>query len=165
MARESQQPERMQEQSQQLREMAERMLRDMTPEEREELRQLAQEMQRRGDLPDMPPGAGGGRAGDRPHPADAQRTAPHRGGVEPVDARRPPPSPREQPRERVLAEWFGEGEEQPGDVSRGIPVDALRQAAQSAERGLEQQPIPPRYSDLVRRVFRRYSEGGAADGQ
>jgi len=41
----------------------------------------------------------------------------------------------------------------------------MKEAAQGAERAVEGQEVPARYSDLVRRVFRRYSggeQGGAA---
>jgi hypothetical protein len=36
----------------------------------------------------------------------------------------------------------------------------MREAARGAERAIEQQQVPAKYQELVRRVFRRYSEGG-----
>lgn len=173
MAQDGRQAERMQQQSQQIQDMAERMLRDMSPEEREELRRMAEQMQRQG-TPQMPPprqvtrpdgqedplGLGHGGPGREPQsPMAQQPTTPHLGDVDPVDARPPEQRPSTpQQRERVLAEWFGEGIS-PSDEGR-IPFEAIRQAAQSAERAVEQQAVPPRYSDLVRRVFRRYAQQG-----
>jgi hypothetical protein len=139
------------EQSQRVREMARKMLEESTPEQRE--RAMARSGREGGER--------GGNAG-----LDAKRhtgVAPPpvgEGETQPVDARRGPES-NARPPERVIAEWYSD---KPVDRTAGSapdPGQAMRAAAAGAERAIEQQAVPPRYSDLVRRVFRRYSEEAA----
>ncbi len=116
-----------------LREQAERVMQDLSPQEREELRRLAEQIAReRGPTPD--------------DFTDA-RTAD-------MDARRP--GGTEDDAGRVIAEWLTEGKPE-GDASRGT-VDAQRrlaEAAQGAQRAIEEQRAPSRYSDIIRRYFQR----------
>jgi hypothetical protein len=116
-----------------MREQARELLEKATPEEREKLRrELADRAGREGF--DGPPT----RSGSRPWDA----------GSETVDAR-DPNADREGEREQVLDEWFNpEGEPPGGDaIPGGSPgartTEALREAADSAERAIEQQRVPP----------------------
>lgn len=67
---------------------------------------------------------------------------------------------------RPLAPVSGgrEAGERPSDPNAPLPVvepitpARLREAISGAERAIEQQSLPDRRSDLVRRVFRRYAE-------
>lgn len=74
-----------------------------------------------------------------------------------VEASRPAESAREQ----VISEWLGEpgSEESPG--ARQVVAERLREAAAGAERAVEQQSVPSRHADLIRRVFRRYQDRAA----
>jgi hypothetical protein len=75
--------------------------------------------------------------------------------TEPVDARG---QPKTDPSEHVIADYFNN---KPSPRT-GAPGPTLQQgvsdAAKGAERAIEQQAVPSQYSDLVRRVFRRYVE-------
>ncbi|MEO1583818.1 MAG: hypothetical protein AAFR96_04500 [Planctomycetota bacterium] len=82
---------------------------------------------------------------------------PWSGPTELVDARDDAPSAGEP--ERVVSEWFRDPEGRP--VEAGAPSsapDVMRRAAGDAERAIEQQAVPRRHEDLIRRVFRRYAE-------
>jgi hypothetical protein len=121
------------EQAERLREQAERVMQDMTPQEREELRRLAEQIarERGSSIDDF---------------ADARTSD--------MDARRP--SDPENDAGRVIAEWLTEGKPD-ADASRGA-VDAKRrlaEAAQGAQRAIEEQQAPSRYSDIIRRYFQR----------
>jgi hypothetical protein len=77
-----------------------------------------------------------------------------------VDARRGP-EPGDNPEDRVVAQWFSDKQGErgvPGETSHAVMQQELRRAAAGAERAVEGQVIAPRYSDLVRRVFRRYAQ-------
>lgn len=159
--------DRLAQSAEQMREQAQKMLRDASPEERQQIEQLARtlakEMKDRGERHgEMPPGLGGtppdgagdGReagngpgAGRGPRPV---RESPEARPV-PVDARKGVESG-----DRVISEVFGPG-------SRGVGEGAgaggvLREAARGAENAIEQQGVPREYADLVRRVFRKYLE-------
>lgn len=137
--------ERQREQAERLREQAEDMLRRASPEEREEMRRWAESM----------PNEGG-----RPEPSAPVEGAPAEFGSEPVDARR---SARDRSNESVVAQWFTDQPvDRDGAPGRAVMDEQIRDAAAGAERAIEQQVVPNRYSDLVRRVFRRYGERAAA---
>ncbi len=137
--------ERQREQAERLREQAEEMLRQASPEEREEMRRWAESMLSEG--------------GPREPSAPVER-APAEFGSEPVDARR---SARDRSRESVVAQWFTDQPvDREGAPGRAVMDEQIRDAAAGAERAIEQQVVPNRYSDLVRRVFRRYGERAAA---
>ncbi|MCC6661616.1 MAG: hypothetical protein IT437_12105 [Phycisphaerales bacterium] len=81
-------------------------------------------------------------------------------GDDPVDARHGPLGGT-TPKERVIAEWYSPDRADPaGTAVSGMQTD-LRAAVRGAERAVEQQSVPARHSDLVRRVFRRYAERAA----
>jgi hypothetical protein len=149
-----------QRQTQQMRQMARKMLEDATPQQRQEIERLAQQIARSGK-------GGGGPGNQRSPLAQQSPTAPREGPTAPVDARRGPANPGDRPPERIISEWYSD---KPVDRSTGTaapsPAQAMQSAAAGAERAIEQQTVPPRYSDLVRRVFRRYTEeaGGTKPG-
>jgi hypothetical protein len=64
--------------------------------------------------------------------------------------------------DRVIAEWLGEGAAGSG-TSPALEA-AVRDAASGVERSIEQQTVPPEYQDLVRRVFRRYTQSATSPG-
>ena len=69
-----------------------------------------------------------------------------------MDLRRPED---DAARERVLAEWYGDGPAQEG-TSRGPGIaEGVREAARGAEQAMEQQVVPGRFNNLLRRVYRR----------
>lgn len=149
-----------------LRQMADKAMKEMTPEQREQMQKLAQEFAKSGGA--HPPSSEGGHAGSEPGAGPGEHAAgvprqPWRGESLPVDARRPAAA-GQKPQERTLAEWSGPGQKEPGAPESGGVSQAMREAAQGAERAVEQQQVPARYSDLVRRVFKRYAQG-AARGQ
>ena len=78
----------------------------------------------------------------------------------PVDARSAPPEAA-APRERVIAEWYSPHRAHPAAARGSAMQNDLRAAARGAERAVEQQSVPARHADLVRRVFRRYAERAA----
>lgn len=118
---------------QKLRDMARKMLEESTPEQREELRRLAQELSR-------PPAQPPARTPSQTTPA----------GV------RPTTISGDRPRERTIAEWYSD---RPDPASGPATFsESVRQAAQGAERAIEQQQVPARHQDLVRRVFKRYAD-------
>jgi hypothetical protein len=119
--------------AEQIRGAAQRLLDQMTPEERQELERWAQELARE-------------RA-----PADGSSSR-----LEPMDARRAAP---EEAAENVVGRFFGnEGIDRSGAVAPEATPQAIQQATQAAERAIEQQNVPRGRSELIRRVFRRYSE-------
>ncbi|MCA9288663.1 MAG: hypothetical protein KDA05_08765, partial [Phycisphaerales bacterium] len=120
-----------------LRDAADRLLDRTTPEQRERLSRLQRELAERQ------------RAAQRPPSTEPTR-------FESVDASRPDDSAREQ----IISEWLGEPGEMTADpAARQEALGArVREAAAGAERAVEAQEVPSRYSDLIRRVFRRYAE-------
>jgi len=106
------------------------------------------------------------RPGARSGPVSAARPFPKQRdlesvGKERVDARR---LQTENDRSRVLAQW--DAPPKPGDaaeptsVSRGLS-SGITVAAEGAQRAVDQQQVPAQYSDLVRRVFKRYVDRAA----
>ncbi|MEO1512567.1 MAG: hypothetical protein AAFU70_10865 [Planctomycetota bacterium] len=82
-------------------------------------------------------------------------TDPWSGDTELVDAR---DRDADDTRERVVSEWFKDPEGRPLDAAAPAEArEAIRRAARDAERAVEQQTVPRRYEDLVRRVFERYA--------
>jgi hypothetical protein len=150
-ARQGRQPELTREQAERAREMARKLSERMTPEQRDELQRLAREMQ------NPLPGEGGGPGSKPARPRMASRPAdPRAAATEPVDARR---APQEKPSERVIAEWYSDKPiQRDGTAPAPTPAEAMREAAASADRAVEKQEVPARYSDMVRRVFKRYSD-------
>jgi hypothetical protein len=78
--------------------------------------------------------------------------------VEGIDARR---LQERDPGSRTVAEW--DSPPRPGEVAGNAPrgpamAEGLNEAARGAQRAIETQQVPAQYTDLVRRVFRRYVE-------
>jgi hypothetical protein len=147
MAKQQRDARQVHRQAEDYREMAQKAIENPTPQQREAIRELAEKLGRgptagsdRRETPSTGPA--------RPDRPDAATT--------PVDVRRQP-SPGALPHETTIAEWYSNK-----SVDRGAtgpaPADALQQATQGAERAVEQQSIPARYNDLIRGVFRRYSQ-------
>lgn len=131
-----------------LREQAERLLRQMSPAERQRLEDLARRWG--GD-----PSAAGS---DRPDQAPALEWT---GPIQAVDAR-PRGEPARGVREAVISEWLTPATPDPDAiVRRQDVVERFREAARGAERAVEQQAVPLQHRDLVRRVFNRYTERAA----
>lgn len=138
------------------RRLAEQLRKNSTPEEREQLRKMAEEWAR--DSRDQRGGGPG--FGPRAATPPAAPTDPAQSQTEPVDIRRGPEA-GDRPPERVLSELYSDKPADRTGAAAPNPGQALRSAAQGAERAIEGQTIPPRYRDLVRNVFRRYAEEGA----
>lgn len=112
------------------------------------------------------------RAGDQARPATADRTTPEgSAATQPVDARRPPPTrrPTDEPRERVIAEWYSDRPAPPVTPADRRATQPQRptdnpftKASEAADRAIEQQTVPARYADMVRRVFQGFSQQAAA---
>lgn len=165
-ARQGNEAQRSAEESQRLRRQAEKLLDGLSPEQRKEaareLQRIAQSMDPSSPGEAMPKGegsGGGGGLGPMASPRGRANTPSGRPfDTEPIDLRRP--ADPSQPPSRVIAEWDAPptGEGAPAPTGATGLSDGLRSAAQGAERAIEQQAVPPQYSDLVRRVFRRYIE-------
>lgn len=121
------------EDAQRLREQAERMMQDLSPDEREQMRRLAERIAR-----------------EQGAPSEDFTGAQTRD----VDARRPTGAPEDSG--RVIAEWLSDGKPDANDA-RGT-VDARRrltEAAAGAQRAIEEQQTPARHSEFIRRYFER----------
>jgi hypothetical protein len=127
------------EQAERLRQAARELIDNASPEQREELARRW----------------GGSTKGARESVPPAQPRA-WTGATTPVDVRRGP-GRDSQPREDVIAEWYSR-DRGTGASAQPRMDQVLRQAARSAEEAIEQQVVPTRYTDLVRRVFKRYEE-------
>ena len=127
-----------------LRRKAQELLDDATPEERERLEEMAERLAQQNRLPQQGP----------TEPWDAaERT---------VDARDPNATPSDGDNEQVLAEWYNPEGDPADGVERGeASAQRLRDAAESAERAVEQQRVPPRYRRLVRDMYKRLQDRAA----
>jgi hypothetical protein len=135
--------------SRSLREQAERLLRQMSPRDRERLEELAR---RWGGDPSAP-------GSDR---SDQPAVPEWAGPTEVVDAR-PRAEPARGVREAVISEWLTPAVRDPDAiVQRQVAAERFREAARGAERAVEQQAVPLQHRDLVRRVFNRYTERASA---
>jgi len=169
MAKRGQNSKDLQKQSQALREQAQKLLDNATPAQRKELERIAREMAKNGEgdhnqprnnQPGTPnlPGMGNAPGKRASGPTQAPRPPRDLTGVptDPVDARR---TNSTSDGDRVIAEW--DAPPKPGDAGKAAPLgvgEGVRRAAEGAERAIEQQNVPPQYTDLVRRVFKKYVE-------
>lgn len=143
-----------------LREQAQRALDAMSPQEREELQRLAQQLQRdapggSGSLPGAPGAAA--RPGDNPiaPQSDVDRLSQQAAASDQTVRVR---GRDDGTSKRTLAEWLAKPRA-PSDSS--APADlsaALRDAARGGENAVEQQAVPSRHADYLKRVFKRYRE-------
>jgi len=188
----------MAQQSQQLRNQAQKLLNSATPEQRQSLERLARQMANQSNQSPGDAGApssnsnpnqqanqqGQNQSGSDDTPASASGAVTSRGSrAGPVATQRQIPYghidldtvPKEKVNlrtnaasgegDRVIAQW--DAPPKPGETATssgpgGSMNEGLKQAAQSAERAIEQRSVPPQYNDLVRRVFRRYVERSAS---
>lgn len=157
-------PQRAQErqrQAEDLRRRAREAFDRMSPDEQRELLERLREQDQQQDAPaddagGRPDGGGaapGGADGDQRSGAPPSATNPWQQEI--VDAR--PEEPGEADAMQTVAEWFGEGRDTPGRPVEGIARD-VRRAARGAQDAIEQERVPRRRSELIRRVFRRYAE-------
>ncbi|GAB5495798.1 MAG: hypothetical protein Phyf2KO_08780 [Phycisphaerales bacterium] len=84
--------------------------------------------------------------------------SPWEGDTEFVDAR-PDEHERDTENERTIAEWFAPGEidggaQEPGQVQ---PGEFAQSAGERAQRAIEQQSVPRRHAEMIKRVFDRLS--------
>lgn len=114
-------------------------------------------------------GAGRGTNGTRspsdrdtkPRTNPAERPGPSIGSkTQPLDARPKQTDTASKEPETVISSWSAPPEPDGAARSSGgsLVAERFRSAAAGAERSVEQQAVPTRYGDLVRRVFRRYVE-------
>lgn len=142
-----------QEQARKYRDLAQQMMKERTPEQREQVRKMAEELMHGG------PGQGERRVPNLTgSPKDRSPVQ-----TQPVDARRPAPTGA-HPHETVIADWYTNRPVDRQERSQA-PAEAIQDAARSAERAVEQQAIPARYSELIKGVFRRYSEQAPSPAQ
>lgn len=131
--------------SQALREQAEKMLRQMSPRDRQQLEELAERW-------------GGDPTGSGDQRVDRPPTREWTGPTEAVDAR-PRGEAAKGARESVISEWLAPATPGPDTAARReATAERFREAARGAERAVEQQAVPMQHRDLVRRVFNRYTE-------
>lgn len=124
-----------------MKDRAEELLRNASPEERAKLEELAKRLQQ------------------------SQRPVEEwRGPTQTFDTRPRDLSPSERatpPTQRTIAEWLSAPK--PGGTSTsGAIAEPIRRAQESANNAIERQEISPQHADLVRRVFRRYNDAAAA---
>lgn len=134
--------------SQDLRERAKQLLENASPEDRQAIERWARDQ-----------------AKENPARPDAGAVAPRPwdGQTELVDAReRPGHAPGERapdPSEKVIAEWFSnQGVDRTGAAASPAMAEQFQQASEGAEKAIEQQSVPRRHSELIRRIFRRYTD-------
>jgi hypothetical protein len=130
--------------SERLREQTRRMAESMDEEQRRQWSAAREQMQ---------PGTGdeAGRDGRRTPPTD--EAAPlERDRIEDIDARAFEDDPGE-----VIAEWLSDEPHEIGDATprRAAPTERAREAQRVAERAVNEQAVPARYHELIRRYFGR----------
>jgi len=141
LAERGEQIDRQQEQSRRMRERAQELLDNATPEQLEQLERWGAAMRQQHTTPTTP----------NPSQLDNRATTP-------ADLRPRNLTPEEQERERVIAEWFGEQSPGDGDPMSGKVGERVREAADSALRAVEDQTVPVRRRELIKRVFDRVNE-------
>lgn len=80
----------------------------------------------------------------------------------PVDARQAETDP--ELREQVIGDWYSDETLQRDPAARRAAGERIRDAAQGAERAIEQQRVPRRRRDFLRRVYERYTESAGSEG-
>jgi len=158
------QAQRQREISQTAREEAQRLLDQLSPEDRQQLERWAR------DNPDsLPQGpsqpspsstgdSNSSQPGSQPGSSTPSSSPPPVSGyerIENLDASRPDATPAD---DQVLAEWFRDPQasDRAADSSPlAQSADRLRSASQALERAADDQSIPARYRDLIRRWAQR----------
>lgn len=168
-----------------LREQARRMAERLTPEQRRDLENWARRQpsgsgerpqgsrDSRGGEAGEPSGRAVGQPGNGPDRESGRNIAGNQPGrapgaaapspaftrTDPVDARARP-VPGSTPRERVAAEWLGEGSKD-GHTGTSEAQEVFRAAQRSAERAVDDRAVPARFDRLLERYFRRLPERAA----
>ncbi len=151
-AQQAQKSQQSQEQARKMEEMARQMLEKATPEQRQKFEQLA------GDLAKKQPPGRGIQPGTASKPNTPGTPAtPRDANTKPVDARPTKPGD-EKKQERVIAEWYSDKPIDRNGVSEAPAGEEMQRAADAADRAVEQQTVPAKYSGLIKRVFKRYAE-------
>ncbi len=154
MSRRAEGAEQSEQEARRLREQARQLMDRMSTQQKRELEQLARQ------LGESPSGRMIDNAGTGKGPMSAPRATGPRPDLdtmptELVDAR-PRDTAQPSAHDRVLAEWEAPPRDGgPPPVAGGLS-EGVRRAAEGVERAIEQQQVPPRYNDLVRRVFKKY---------
>lgn len=165
----------------QMRERAEELLNRATPEERRRLEELAKQLgddpadgsrnpaprddQRRadGDRGEKTMGAGPGGTERADHRRGDAATAQPWASEETVDARgKPSVEELAGAPQREAARWSGDAPKRGEVMGAASSPERARQAARGFERAIEQQTVPGPFTDIVRRVQKRYAQRGAA---
>ncbi|RMH25619.1 MAG: hypothetical protein D6692_10675 [Planctomycetota bacterium] len=123
---------------------------------RQRNRQVAESLRERArglmDDPSLPPGDGGAGREDAPLAQDNPLTDdPSR--YEPVDVSGQ--TPQDPDSGRVVGEWFDPNREDLPPSERAAAAGEMRRAVRKARDAVDNQQVPRRYRDLVRRVFDR----------
>lgn len=101
--------------------------------------------------PDDPLGASGGAGSQDPAgPEQEPGTAPS--ATEPADFRRGDNNDADG---GIVSDWYDPDKPMPEGVGRADAARRMRDAADSARRAVEQQRVPRKYRDLIRRVYER----------
>jgi type II secretory pathway pseudopilin PulG len=147
MQQEQQQSQRQRERAEQLREQAERLIRDPSEEE-------GQGARRAPDQTTPPELSEGGGDGERdPNTPDATPSDRESDFV-PVDARDQENDASGQP----IGEWYApEGEPAPPGTNEQT-AQRFRRASQEAQKAVDEQQVPRRYRHLIKEVFQRVQE-------
>ena len=137
MAERGEQIDRQEEQSERMRERAQELLENATPEQLEQLERWAEAMREQQRTP--------------PSELDNRATTP-------ADLRPRDVTPEERERERTIAEWFSDQEPGEGTPADADPGERVREAVDSALRAVEDQAVPVRRRELIKRVFDNVKE-------
>lgn len=108
-------------------------------------------------------------SGDGRGPGDqdpiAERPAPSAldgAPASPVDAR--PDAATEGVREQVVGDWYSDEILERDPAARSVAGERVREAVRGAERAIEQQRVPRRRRDFLKRVYERYARDVDAAG-
>lgn len=141
-ARQNDSAKRNQETARGLRDRAEQLMESASPEDRARMSELAKQLAR----------------SDSPPAKDAYPE--WRGPTQVFDTRaaEQPSQFPDSPRDRTIAEWLSEPKPGGKGATGVLPAEPLRKATEGAQQAIEQQSIPPKHVDLIKRVFKRYSD-------
>eukprot|EP00913_Durusdinium_trenchii_P006095 g5707.t1 len=138
----------------QLRRMGEQGRQGERQRERaDELRQRARRLMGEPES-EQEPGGGGPLPGEQELARSPEAPTPIEGGpTTPVDARNTPEG--ERPSEQVIGDWYSDEALSRDPAARREAAQRVRDAKEGAERAIEQQRVPRRRRDFLRRVYER----------
>ncbi len=127
-------------------------------ERADELRQRARRL-----MGEPEPEGGGPVAGEQEVAQAPEAPAPIESGpTTPVDARNTPEDERAQ--EQVIGDWYSDEALSRDPAARREAGQRIQEAKAGAERAIEQQRVPRRRREFLRRVYERYAESSDAEG-